>query len=67
MGCRIAIVAILAATAMPLAIAPVVSGPLEPFRKVFKAPADTLKGLVTPKAHQAEPSAPPAEPSLLYT
>ena len=61
MGCRIAIVAILAATAMPLAIAPVVSGPLEPFRKVFKAPADTLKGLVTPKAHQAEPSAPPAE------
>lgn len=29
-------------------------GPLEPFRKVFKEPADTLKGLVSPKAREAQ-------------
>ena len=60
LGCRIAIVSILAAMAVPLAAASTWSGPLEPFRKVFKAPADTLKGLVSPKAREDEPSAPAA-------
>jgi len=58
---RIAIAATLAAALAvpPLLVAPASSGPLEPFRKVFKEPADTLKGLVAPKARQAE-SPPPA-------
>ncbi len=61
MSRRIAVVAILLAATAPLAV-PAASGPFEPFRKVFKEPADTLKGLVTPKAREAEPAAPPGEP-----
>jgi hypothetical protein len=46
---RLAIVAVLAAMALPSALVTAEGGPLEPFRRVFKAPADTLKGLVVPK------------------
>lgn len=61
MGCRIAIVATLGALAATLAV-PATAGPFEPFRKVFKAPADTLKGLVAPKSHQPAASAPAPPP-----
>jgi len=40
-------------------------GPLEPFGKIFKEPADTLKGLVQPKGRHAPPptqAVPPPEP-----
>lgn len=52
---RLAIVAVLAAMALPSALVTAEGGPLEPFRRVFKAPADTLKGLVVPKDKAAEP------------
>ncbi len=58
MGHRLAIVAVLAAVTLPLAFATADGGPLEPFRRVFKEPADTLKGLVSPKAEdQADKAA----------
>ncbi len=52
---RTAIIAVLVGVAIPLAVAHAAGGPLEPFRKVFKEPADTLKGLVSPKGHVAPP------------
>jgi len=59
---RFAIAALLAVTALPLAGATAFGGPLEPFRLIFKEPADTLKGLVVPKTRDA-PEAPPAPSS----
>lgn len=49
---RLAIVAILAAAAIPLAAVTAAGGPFEPIRRVFKEPADTLKGLVQPRDRQ---------------
>lgn len=60
MGRRLAIAAILATTTLSLAVT-AESGPLEPFGKVFKEPADTLKGLVQPKSRPDNPAEPPAE------
>lgn len=54
LGRRLAIAAMLAAVALPAAMMTAEGGPLEPFRKVFKEPADTLKGLVSPKAREAQ-------------
>ena len=53
-------IVVLAAIAIPLAAITADSGPLEPFGKIFKEPADTLKGLVQPKSRTAP--APPADP-----
>ena len=44
----------LAAVTLPLAFVTADGGPLEPFRRVFKEPADTLKGLVSPKDRDSE-------------
>jgi hypothetical protein len=73
LGRRLAIAALLAAVALPSAVITAEGGPLEPFRRVFKEPADTLKGIVSPKAREAQeaenaqeanrdvaPAAPPA-------
>jgi hypothetical protein len=60
LGRRLATVAILAAIAGPLLAAAAQSGPLEPFGKIFKEPADTLKGLVQPKSRTTPPAAPEA-------
>jgi hypothetical protein len=73
LGRRLAIAALLAAVALPSAMITAEGGPLEPFRRVFKEPADTLKGIVSPKAREAQeaenaqeanrdvaPAAPPA-------
>jgi hypothetical protein len=62
LGRRLATVAILAAVAGPFAAVTAVSGPFEPFGKIFKEPADTLKGLVQPKSRTAPAPADP-EPS----
>jgi hypothetical protein len=51
---RLAIAAVLAAVALPTAMVTADGGPLEPFRRVFKEPADTLKGIVSPKARDAQ-------------
>jgi hypothetical protein len=59
LGRLAAIAAVLAAVAIPLAVVPAVGGPLEPFRKIFKEPADTLKGLVSPKGHVPQPAPEP--------
>jgi hypothetical protein len=48
-------IAVLAAIAIPFAAITADSGPLEPFGKIFKEPADTLKGLVQPKSRRAPP------------
>ena len=62
---RVTAVVVLALTPAMLAVT-ADGGPLEPLGKIFKQPADTLKGLVQPKERHAAPppadEAPPAEP-----
>lgn len=60
MGHRLALVAIFAAVALPLSVT-AEGGPLEPLGKIFKEPADTLKGLVQPKSRPGERSPSPAD------
>jgi hypothetical protein len=61
---RLTIAALIAAAAIPVLAATAVSGPLEPFRRVFKEPVDTLKGLVQPKGQAAPAPAAPAVDDL---
>ncbi|HET7714738.1 MAG TPA: extensin family protein [Bauldia sp.] len=64
LGRRLATAAVLAAAIVPLAVATANGGPFEPFRRVFKEPAETLKGLVQPRSRNVpapvEPDAAPA-------
>ncbi len=70
MARRLLIAAILTALAVPLVAVTAEGGPLEPFGKIFKEPADTLKGLVQPKSRTAPapaesaPDAATSEPAL---
>lgn len=57
LGRRLAIAAVLVAAAAPLLAVAAQGGPFEPFGKIFKEPADTLKGLVQPKSRTAPPAA----------
>jgi len=50
LGRHLALAAILAAVAVSLPVVSAESGPFEPFRRVFKEPADAIKGLVQPKS-----------------
>jgi len=62
LGSRLAIAAVLAAVAAPLLAVAAQGGPFEPIGKIFKEPADALKGLVQPKSRTA-PAQAGSEPS----